>query len=80
MVAYLASEACTLTHTVFSAFRGRVAALQVGVTRGWASQCGSLTAEDVRPHIWAKSHDHHRPSRPRQWLYEEMAYEAAHDQ
>lgn len=50
VVAYLASEACTDTHTVLSAFRGRVAALQIGVTRGWTSPTGSLSAEDVAAH------------------------------
>ena len=78
VVAYLASEACTLTHTVFSAFRGRVAALQVGVTRGWASHGGSLTAEDVAAHLGEITDptDLLVPGS----LYEEMAYEAAHDQ
>jgi NAD(P)-dependent dehydrogenase (short-subunit alcohol dehydrogenase family) len=47
VVAYLASDACTRTHTVLSAFKGRVAALQVGVTRGWTSPSGTLSAEDV---------------------------------
>jgi NAD(P)-dependent dehydrogenase (short-subunit alcohol dehydrogenase family) len=51
VVAYLASEACHETHTVFSAFGGRVAALQVGVTRGWTSPTGTLTAEDVAAHL-----------------------------
>ena len=51
VVAYLASEACTATHTVFSAFRGRVATLQIGVTRGWFSPGGAFTAEDVAGHI-----------------------------
>lgn len=50
VVAYLASEACTDTHTVLSAFRGRVAALQIGVTRGWTSPTGDLSAEDVAAH------------------------------
>jgi NAD(P)-dependent dehydrogenase (short-subunit alcohol dehydrogenase family) len=35
------------THAVLSAFRGRVAALQIGVTRGWTSPTGHLSAEDV---------------------------------
>jgi NAD(P)-dependent dehydrogenase (short-subunit alcohol dehydrogenase family) len=51
VVAYLASEACTRTHTVLSAFKGRVAALQIGVTRGWTSPSGSLSAEDVESHL-----------------------------
>lgn len=51
VVAYLSSEQCTLTHTVLSAFGGRVAVLQVGVTAGWFSPGGSLTAEDVATHL-----------------------------
>jgi NAD(P)-dependent dehydrogenase (short-subunit alcohol dehydrogenase family) len=51
VVAYLASEACMDTHTVLSAFLGRVAALQIGVTRGWTSPTGSLSAEDVASHL-----------------------------
>lgn len=51
VVAYLASEQCTLTHTALSAFCGRVAALRIGVTSGWVSPDGSLTAEDVAAHL-----------------------------
>lgn len=50
VVAYLASEHCTQTHLVLSAFRGRVAALRVGVTRGWSGG-GSVTAEDVATNL-----------------------------
>ncbi|WP_158019748.1 MULTISPECIES: SDR family NAD(P)-dependent oxidoreductase [Mycolicibacterium] len=51
VVAYLASEACTQTQTVFSAFMGRVAAVQIGISRGWTSPDGSLSAEDVAEHL-----------------------------
>lgn len=51
VVAYLASAECTRTQMVLSAFRGRVAALQIGVTRGWISETGSVTAEDVVIHL-----------------------------
>jgi Enoyl-(Acyl carrier protein) reductase len=51
VVAYLASEHCTQTHQVFSAFRGRVAALQIGVTHGWFSTDGALTAEEVAANL-----------------------------
>lgn len=51
VVAYLASERCTMTHTVLSAFGGRVAALQIGVTRGWSSPDLRFTAEDVQAHL-----------------------------
>jgi len=51
VVAYLASEACTMTHGVFSAFAGRVAAVQIGVTRGWFSPNDTFTADDVATHI-----------------------------
>ncbi|CAM3932027.1 SDR family NAD(P)-dependent oxidoreductase [Mycobacterium frederiksbergense] len=51
VVAYLASEACTKTQTVFSAFMGRVAALQIGVTRGWTAPDGTFSADDVATHL-----------------------------
>ncbi|WIM89736.1 SDR family NAD(P)-dependent oxidoreductase [Candidatus Mycobacterium wuenschmannii] len=51
VVAYLASEQCTLTHRVLSAFRGRVAALQIGTTRGWCATDGALAAEDVAANL-----------------------------
>lgn len=51
VVAYLASEQCTQTHRVLSAFRGRVAALQIGVTRGWFSADGAFDAEDVAANL-----------------------------
>ena len=51
VVAYLASERCTATHTVLSAFSGRVAALKVGVTAGWFSPAGSFSAEDVEANL-----------------------------
>ena len=51
VVAYLASEQCTITHTVLSAFAGRVAALQIGVTRGWSEPIRRLIAEDVEAHL-----------------------------
>ncbi|UMB71439.1 SDR family NAD(P)-dependent oxidoreductase [Mycobacterium paraterrae] len=51
VVAYLASEQCTLTHRVLSAFSGRVAALQIGVTRGWGGPGAAFTAEDVAANL-----------------------------
>jgi NAD(P)-dependent dehydrogenase (short-subunit alcohol dehydrogenase family) len=51
VVAYLASERCTETRTVLSAFRGRVAQLHIGVTNGWLSPTGQFTAEDVESHL-----------------------------
>lgn len=51
VVAYLASEHCTLTHRVLSALRGRVAALQIGVTRGWFGGDGAFDAEDVAANL-----------------------------
>lgn len=51
VVAYLASRDCTATHTVLSAFAGRVAMLQVGVTDGWFSPDRTLSAEDVAEHL-----------------------------
>ncbi|MDG4669411.1 SDR family NAD(P)-dependent oxidoreductase [Mycobacterium sp. 236(2023)] len=51
VVVYLASEECTRTKLVLSAFRGRVASLQIGVTRGWNSESGAVSAEDVATHL-----------------------------
>ena len=51
VVAYLTSEHCTLTHRVLSAFSGRVAALQIGVTPGWGGPGGTFTAEDVAANL-----------------------------
>jgi NAD(P)-dependent dehydrogenase (short-subunit alcohol dehydrogenase family) len=51
VVAFLASERCTATRTVLSAFRGRVAQLHIGVTNGWISPTGQFTAEDVEEHF-----------------------------
>jgi NAD(P)-dependent dehydrogenase (short-subunit alcohol dehydrogenase family) len=51
VVAYLASDQCTVTHTVLSAFSGRIAALRVGMTAGWFSPGGSLSAEDVAAYL-----------------------------
>jgi NAD(P)-dependent dehydrogenase (short-subunit alcohol dehydrogenase family) len=53
VVSYLASEQCTLTHTILSAFCGRVAAVQIGVTPGWFSADGSFSAEDVAANLGA---------------------------
>ena len=51
VVAYLASAQCTLTRTVLSAFAGHVAAVKIGVTPGWSSDNGNLSAEDVRDNL-----------------------------
>jgi NAD(P)-dependent dehydrogenase (short-subunit alcohol dehydrogenase family) len=51
VVAYLASEQCTSTHTILSAFRGRVAAVTISVSKGWCSPGGQFTAEDVAAHL-----------------------------
>lgn len=77
VVAYLASDSCTATHTAFSAFRGRVAALQIGVTRGWTSPTGSITAEDVATHL-AEIVDTTKILVPGS-IFDEMAYDAVAD-
>jgi NAD(P)-dependent dehydrogenase (short-subunit alcohol dehydrogenase family) len=78
VVAYLASEACTLTQTVLSAFMGRVAALQIGITRGWTAPDRSLSADDVATHL-PEILDTTGLLVPRT-LYDEMAYVTAPDQ
>lgn len=48
LVAYLASEACTETHTVFSAGAGHFARVFVGLTDGWSVKPGSrASAADI---------------------------------
>lgn len=78
VVAYLASEACTRTQTVFSAFMGRVAALQIGITRGWTAPDGSLSADDVADHL-AEILDTTGLLVPRT-LYDEMGYVTSPEQ
>jgi NAD(P)-dependent dehydrogenase (short-subunit alcohol dehydrogenase family) len=52
IVAYLASEACTVTQQIFSAAGGRFARVFVGVTRGWYGPIDTpATAESVRDHL-----------------------------
>ena len=51
VVAYLCRDQCQVTRTTFSAFRGRVAALQIGITHGWFSPGAALSAEDVTAHL-----------------------------
>jgi NAD(P)-dependent dehydrogenase (short-subunit alcohol dehydrogenase family) len=51
VVAYLASEQCTLTHSALSAFRGRVAKVTIGVSKGWCSPTEQFTAEDIADHL-----------------------------
>ncbi|HXK23665.1 MAG TPA: SDR family NAD(P)-dependent oxidoreductase [Myxococcota bacterium] len=52
MVAYLASEECTVSGHVFSVGGGRVASVFVGQTIGWFVEGErTCTAEDVRDHL-----------------------------
>jgi NAD(P)-dependent dehydrogenase (short-subunit alcohol dehydrogenase family) len=52
LACYLVSEACTLTHEVFSVGGGRYARVFVGLARGWVAGKGSHPGlEDVRDHI-----------------------------
>ncbi|GAA5160417.1 SDR family oxidoreductase [Pseudonocardia eucalypti] len=52
MVVYLASEACELTHEVFSAGGGRYARMFVGLTPGWFAGKGTKpAAEDIAGNI-----------------------------
>lgn len=46
VVAYLASEQCVSTRTILSAYRGRVAAVQIATTTGWFSDV-AFDADDV---------------------------------
>ena len=52
MVTYLCSEACTLTHEVFSAAGGRYARVFTGLTPGWYAGKGVVpTAEDIAANL-----------------------------
>jgi len=52
MVTYLASEACELTHEVFSAGGGRFARIFVGLAPGWfAGKHTPVSAEDIGEHL-----------------------------
>ncbi len=49
---YLASEACTSTHALFSACAGRIARVVIGVTPGWQGPRDvPATAEDIAAHM-----------------------------
>ncbi len=52
LVVYLGSEACELTHEIFSVGGGRFARMFVGLTPGWVADGGAkVSAEDVASHI-----------------------------
>jgi NAD(P)-dependent dehydrogenase (short-subunit alcohol dehydrogenase family) len=52
LVVYLGSEACELTHEIFSVGGGRFARMFVGLTPGWVADAGKkVSAEDVADHI-----------------------------
>jgi NAD(P)-dependent dehydrogenase (short-subunit alcohol dehydrogenase family) len=52
LACYLVSEACELTHEVFSVGGGRFARIFVGLTPGWFAGKGkSVTLEDVRDNL-----------------------------
>jgi NAD(P)-dependent dehydrogenase (short-subunit alcohol dehydrogenase family) len=52
MVVFLASEACTFTHEVFSAAGGRFARIFTGLAPGWFAGKGVIpTAEDIAEHL-----------------------------
>lgn len=52
LVVYLGSEACELTHEIFSVGGGRFARMFIGLTPGWVADGGKkVSAEDVQSHI-----------------------------
>jgi NAD(P)-dependent dehydrogenase (short-subunit alcohol dehydrogenase family) len=52
LVLYLASEACTSSHGMWSATGGRYARVFVGVTRGWLGPADRpATAEEIAAHL-----------------------------
>ena len=51
LVVYLASEACEVTHEVFSAAAGRYARVFIGLAEGWFAGKGNKpSAEDIQSH------------------------------
>jgi NAD(P)-dependent dehydrogenase (short-subunit alcohol dehydrogenase family) len=66
---YLASEACTSTHSIYSSCVGRIARVFVGVTTGWqGSREQPATVEDISAHfdeITDLSRGFHTPTHPR---------------
>ena len=52
LVVFLASEACTSTHSIYSSLGGRYARMFIGVTEGWQGVRGQpSTADDVADHF-----------------------------
>lgn len=52
LVVYLGSEACELTHEIFSVGGGRFARMFIGLTPGWVADGGKkVSAEDVADHM-----------------------------
>jgi len=52
IVVYLASAACTTTHTIYSQLGGRIARVFIGVTEGWQGpRTHPATADDIAAHI-----------------------------
>lgn len=48
---WLVSDDCSVSHEIFSAGGGRFARAFVGLTRGWRSQGGPVSVEDVAAHL-----------------------------
>lgn len=65
---YLASEDCRSTHSLYSACRGRIARVFIGVTNGWQGSCEQpSTVEDIAAHfdqIRDLTHGFHTPRSP----------------
>lgn len=51
IVAYLASEACTVSGQAYSALAGRYARVALGFSEGWIGDPDRTSAEDVRNHF-----------------------------
>lgn len=69
LAVYLASEACTSTHSLYSACAGRIARVFIGVTAGWqGSRTVPATAEDIARNLGRirdESSGFHIPESPR---------------
>jgi len=52
LVVYLGSEACELTHEIFSVGGGRFARMFIGLTPGWVAEArAKVSADDIAAHI-----------------------------
>jgi NAD(P)-dependent dehydrogenase (short-subunit alcohol dehydrogenase family) len=57
LVAFLCSEACDVTHSIYSVGGGRFARIFIGEAPGWTKKGDTATVEDIAAN-WETIHDH----------------------